>query len=134
LTITNSRLENNQALNGGALYPRFSNAQTTIIDSVLYNNRATDTATNGWGGAILAWDGAPVTLQNTDVYSNSAWEGGGIFNHTNSILLVENNTRLRNNRAFEAGGIFNYYGGTLTTTNVIFSQNVATNANGGRSV
>ncbi|MGQ0602085.1 MAG: hypothetical protein ACT4QE_10370, partial [Anaerolineales bacterium] len=77
LTITNSLLEGNRAINGGALYPRFAGARTMIINSVLRNNHTTD-MNNGWGGAILAWDGAPVTIKGSDLSSNTAGYGGGI--------------------------------------------------------
>src|SRR6266545_4277792 len=128
LTITNSVLENNQALNGGALYPRFAGARTMIVGSVLRDNQATDT-TNGWGGAILAWDGAPVTIEGSDIYSNTAQYGGGIYNFAHSVLTLQGNTRLRNNAAVvDGGGLYNE--GTATLTNVILSGNSA-NDNGG---
>src|SRR5205823_770532 len=101
LHITNSLLEGNRAANGGALYPRWSNAQTTIVGSLLRNNHATDT-TNGWGGAMLAWDGAPVTIQASDIYSNTGRQGGAIFNWANSVLYLSG-TRLRNNTASLSG-------------------------------
>jgi hypothetical protein len=50
-----------------------------IVGSVLRNNQATDT-TDGWGGALLAWDGAPVTIEGSDIYSNTAQSGGAIYN------------------------------------------------------
>jgi sugar lactone lactonase YvrE len=127
LVIANSRLEGNQALNGGALYPRFPGAQTTIVDSVLYNNRATDT-TNGWGGAILAWDGAPVTIKGSDIYSNSAQFGGGIYNFANSVLALQLNTRLRNNVAGYGGGLYN--DSQVTLSNVTLSGNSAGSGGG----
>lgn len=123
MTITRSLLENNRALNGGALYPRFSAARTTIVDSVLRDNHATDT-TNGWGGAILTWDGAPVTIAASELYSNTARDGGAIFNFSNTVLTLESGTTLRNNNAtISGGGLSNY--GTATLTNVIISINSA---------
>src|SRR6266545_1930759 len=128
LTIINSLLEDNEALNGGALYPRWPGSQTTIVNSVLRNNRATGT-TDGWGGAILAWDGAPVTIEGSDIYSNTAQYGGGIYNFAHSVLTLQGNTRLRNNAAVvDGGGLYNE--GTATLTNVILSGNSA-NDNGG---
>ena len=117
LTISNSLLEGNTALNGGALYPRFAGARTTIVNSVLRNNQATDT-TDGWGGAILAWDGAPVTIDNSDIISNTAISGGGIYNVANSVLTLQNNTRLRNNVVVKWGGGL-YNDGTATLSHAI---------------
>jgi predicted outer membrane repeat protein len=132
LTIAGSRLENNEALNGGALYPRWSGAQTTIVGSVLFNNRATDT-TDGWGGAILAWDGAAVTIEGSDISSNSARNGGGIYNFDNSILTLQSNTLLQNNVAtLSGGGVFN--AGTATLSNVTLNGNSASIGGGLASV
>ena len=151
LTITDSLLENNQALNGGAVYPRWSGSQTTIINSVLRGNKATDT-TDGWGGALLAWDGAPVTFKDSVIDNNTAREGGGIYNFANSVLTMTNSF-LSGNSATNGGGVLNYgtvtltgatlsgnsaqYGGgmlnysTATLTNVTLSGNTATLWNGG---
>jgi predicted outer membrane repeat protein len=128
LTITNSLLENNQALNGGALYPRFAGAQTTIINSTLRYNWATD-LTNGWGGALLVWDGAAVTIQDGDIFSNTATGGGGIYAFTNSTLTLNGST-LRDNQAlgFFGGGLLN--AGTATLTDVTLSGNSASNGGG----
>jgi hypothetical protein len=129
LTIRNSLLEGNTALNGGALYPRFAGARTAIINSVLRTNQATDT-TDGWGGAILAWDGAPVTIEGSDITSNEARSGGGIYNFANSVLILQNDTRLRNNVAQERGGGL-YNEGTATLTNVTLSGNSSAYCGGG---
>jgi len=129
LTIINSLLEDNEALNGGALYPRWPGSQTTIVNSVLRNNRATGT-TDGWGGAILAWDGAPVTIEGSDIYSNTARFGGAIYNFANSVLTLGSNARLRDNRVInDGGGIYN--AGTATLTNVTLSGNWAEGGGGG---
>jgi hypothetical protein len=129
LTITDSLLEGNRALNGGALFPRFPAAQTTIVNSVLRDNHTTDT-TNGWGGAILAWDGAPVTIERSDIFSNSGRLGGGIYIFPNSSVTLNGGT-LHDNTAFNlGGGLFNDTG-TATLTNVTLSGNQSTGNDGG---
>jgi hypothetical protein len=127
LHITNSVLEGNRAYNGGALYPRFSSAQTVIVNSILRNNRVTGYAPNAWGGAILAWDGAVLTIQGSDIYSNTAYIGGGIYNFANSVLFLVN-TRLRDNVSSNGGGIYN--AGTATLTDVTLSGNSARDGGG----
>ena len=123
LTITDSLLEGNQALNGGALYPRFAGARTTIVGSVLRNNRATGT-TDGWGGAILAWDGAPVAIEGGEIFSNTARMGGGIYNFAGSTLALRGSALLRGNRARDSGGgLWNE--GTATLAGVTLSGNSA---------
>ena len=44
--------------------------------------------TDGWGGAVLAWDGAPVTIERSDISGNLARVGGGIYNFANSVLML----------------------------------------------
>jgi sugar lactone lactonase YvrE len=130
LTIINSLLDTNQALNGGALYPRFPGAPTTIINSVLEYNYATDT-TYGWGGAILAWDGAPVTIEGGEISNNVAQEGGGIYYFGNSVLTVRNGTWLHNNQARGSGGGIYKYSGTTLLNNITLSGNEADFDGGG---
>ncbi len=128
LTIRDSLLEGNSALNGGALYPRWSGAQTTIVNSVLRDNHATD-STNGWGGAILSWDGAQVSIEGSDIYSNTARDGGGIYNFANSSLYLAGKTLLRDNIADNNGGsIFN--SGGMALTDVTISGNIANDGGG----
>jgi predicted outer membrane repeat protein len=90
---------------------------------VLRNNQATDTA-NGWGGALLVWDGASVTIDGSELSGNTARLGGSIYNHPNSALTLRANTLVRNNRATDhGGGVWNY--GTMALGNVTFSGNSA---------
>ncbi len=124
LTITNSLLENNGADNGGALYLRFAGARTTIITSDLVNNHANSTSA-GWGGAILAWDGALVTIEGSDIYSNTAQEGGGIYHFGNSVLMLRSSTWVHDNQARDSGGGIYNYTGTALLTNVTLSGNMA---------
>jgi predicted outer membrane repeat protein len=128
LTMTNSLLQANQALNGGALYPRFAAATTKIINSVLRDNWATS-AIDGWGGAILAWDGAPVTVEGSYFYNNTAREGGAIYHFGNGDLILHGSTWLDFNHAVGGGGLYNY-SGTVELTDVIVSRNTATSGGG----
>ncbi len=77
LNIADSEFANNSAGNGGALYPRYAPAVTTITRSTFHDNVAINT-TDGWGGAILAWDGAPVTIEGSDIFNNSSANFGGV--------------------------------------------------------
>jgi hypothetical protein len=132
LTITNSLLEGNSALNGGALYPRFGGATTTIINSTLRYNTAAD-ATNGWGGAMLIWDGASVTIEGGEIYSNTARVGGGIYNHAAavpSMVELKPDAVVRENMASggSGGGIYNQ--GVITLTGTLLKDNRATSGGG----
>lgn len=131
LNIDDSILAYNKGANGGAVYPRFSAAQVSITNSVLHHNQTTS-STEGWGGAILLWDGAAVGILNSDLYSNSARHGGAIYNSfTNSSVSLQD-SRIRDNIATDGngGGIY-FGGGGLTTNNVTLSGNKATNLGAG---
>ena len=103
LTITKSEFTGNKAVGGGAVYPRFPAADTTIIDSTFRNNQATGGASNGWGGALLLWDGAIVFLRGSTFADNSAHAGGAAHVRQNSRLFV-NTTTFTNNSARGSGG------------------------------
>src|SRR5947209_404082 len=114
LTITNSEFGSNQAGNSGAVYPRFAPAVTTITGCSFHDNSTLNT-TNGWGGAMLLWDGAPVTVQNSQFTNNVANSGsfssstidrgGGIYVTFNSNLIVDN-CQFSGNSAFFAGALY----------------------------
>jgi hypothetical protein len=150
VTVTNSTLSGNRAANAGAIYPRFPAANTVIINSKLHTNRTTS-ETDGWGGAILPWDGADVTIQGGEITTNTARLGGGIHNRfANSNISLTNvwmsgntvgiygggiynrdgpvsifSSTLIGNRALDGGGIYNDYG-TVALNNVTFAANTAT--------
>jgi predicted outer membrane repeat protein len=133
LNITNSEFASNKGANGGALYPRFANAVTTITGSNFHDNQTTDT-TNGWGGAILVWDGASVTVSSTTLNMNHALHGGAVYVFANSWLTLNNGTALTDNesdpdKGDNGGGITN--NGTIALTNVTLSGNHAPNDGGG---
>jgi hypothetical protein len=129
LDITDSVLANNKAGNGGAIYPRFANAHVTISNSELHDNQTTNTS-NGWGGAILVWDGATVTIDGSDLHNNAARNGGAIYNHLADSSITLSDTKLRDNQAlqFVGGGIFNE--GTASLARITVSGNTAISGGG----
>ncbi|HEY7061018.1 MAG TPA: choice-of-anchor Q domain-containing protein [Chloroflexota bacterium] len=132
VTISGSTLANNSATNGGALYPRFAGAQVSITNSVLHDNHATGTAplTSGWGGAILVWDGATVNLVGSDLYNNTAAQGGALTSQQATASIMLQGTHVHDNHAvFEGGGIFAR--GPLTVANSTISGNVSGGEVGG---
>src|SRR5437868_4561070 len=124
LNITNSEFAGNKAGNGGALFPRFSQAVTTITGCSFHDNQTLNT-TNGWGGAMLLWDGAPVTV-HTSLFVNNAAKSGAFSSSTidrggaayvtfNSNLTVDK-SQFFGNSAFFGGALYVDPGGTLTVT------------------
>ncbi len=127
LNIANSEFAYNNAANGGALFPRFAPAVTTIQNSSFHHNWTTS-AVNGWGGAILLWDGASVSTSATSFHGNQAQLGGAAYVFLNSSLTLTNSTTLTNNLATHGGGIYN--SGAAILANVDASGNEASGSGG----
>lgn len=128
--IDNSVLAYNKALNAGALYPRHQ-SQVSITNSVLHDNQATGTGSNGIGGAILLWDGPGVGIINSDLYNNTARAGGAIHNAFANSGISLQDSKVRDNKATANGGGIYSEGGALTMNNVTVSGNTASNVAGG---
>ncbi len=131
LNVMDSVLHHNKATNGGAIYPRYSAAPVSIERSVLHDNQAVGT-TDGWGGAILLWDGAGVGIIDSDIYDNQAREGGAIYNAFANSAISLQTVKLHGNKATDGsgGGIDSQRGG-LTLNDVQVYGNTATNVGGG---
>lgn len=124
LKISNSTFDHNSGGNGGALDPRDGSSSTDIRNTLFQNNYTTNT-TNGWGGAVLIWDGAAVTVENSRFISNTANSGsfssstidrgGAVYVRPNSGLTATN-SQFAGNSAFFGGALYVDPGGSLTLT------------------
>jgi predicted outer membrane repeat protein len=151
--ITNSWFHDNKATNGGAIYANGASAVVTISNTMFQNNKATGITAdvNGFGGAIYGANGAQITISASDIYSNTAASGGGIYMANLASTLNISDTQIRHNAATVkgagmlndatthlsfmtlhdntgignalGGGIYNY--GNLTLTNVTLYKNIA---------
>lgn len=122
LNLTNCEFARNKAGNGGAIYPRFPAAVTKIAGCNFHENVAIS-PTDGWGGAILLWDGTQVTITGSIFSANSARsDGGAIYVHGESSLTI-NTTQLSANAATNGGAIQKRGGSPATLTNVTMSGN-----------
>jgi predicted outer membrane repeat protein len=148
VTINQTRLEQNKAVLGGALYNSSSTGVIQIAQDSLLSDNSADT-----GGAVYSSDGE-VTIDHSTVYNNmasisgggvSSWggsltvtyttfegnmvspggfsSGGGIDIAGGEVMLI--NVTMSHNTADTGGGIFNENGLT-TLTHVTFSGNSAT--------
>ncbi|HJW91843.1 MAG TPA: choice-of-anchor Q domain-containing protein [Anaerolineales bacterium] len=129
----------------------------------IYNNASTATLTaltisdNTGGGGIVntGFSLANLTLNQSQVTSNTAASGGGIFNEgVGAVVKVYDSTLSRNGATFGGGGVLNngimvlqgstldhnqartgggidHLGGNLQLTNVTFSANSALDNGGG---
>lgn len=126
--VIRSQLDNNQALDGGAIW-NFS--QFFLIDSELSGNIATSN-----GGAVYNRDNnSPpargLFASNTSFTNNHAGNDGGAIFNTNAYARLYNSTTLSGNIAGnDAGAIFNAGGSTLSLDSSQVSGNQATNDGG----
>ena len=120
--------------NGGVFYVK-NTGTLTVISSKFTNNRAiTDISGNkGYGGAIYN-EGKTIIIGGVLFSSNSAVDGGAIYNRNNSTMTISGTDIIfSSNRAEKYGGaIFNGNRSTMTITadNITFSSNSA-GENGG---
>jgi hypothetical protein len=127
LSISNSEFAYNSAGNGGALFPRESTSFTTISGSSFHDNFTTNT-TNGFGGAMLVWNGAQMNIDSTSFISDTAQQGGALYLTSVSVLTLTNSSIVGNKALYNGGGIFNV--GTLTLNNSTLSGNAAPSGGG----
>lgn len=115
---TNSLFESNQGGNGGALYLRFLNAYAEITNSTFRDNSTL--SSDGWGGAILLWDGATVGLHAARLEGNLANVGGAIHNQFgNSSITIDQNSLLQGNSAADSGGAIYSLGPTILNNSTV---------------
>lgn len=94
LTVTDSVIEGNEALNGGGIY---SGGTLNVVRSTIRSNIATK-----GGGLYLT---GASTLRGSSVYNNGADDGGGIYS-TGQPLYAVNSTLSSNYANTNGGGIF----------------------------
>jgi hypothetical protein len=129
LTIVDSELDHNKAANGGAIYPRFANAVTVLARSRVHDNETTS-AVDGWGGAVLVWDGASLSVNVSEITDNHARHGGGVYVSGIGSRLSSTESRWERNQALVGkGGAIRNEGTTEVLQYDLFSINSA--ADGG---
>jgi predicted outer membrane repeat protein len=117
LTLTNSTVSGNSAVNGGGIY----NVGSLILTNSIVSDNLT-TGSNSSGGGIYNVGGT-VTLTNSTVSTNSAFYGGGIYGSSSATITL-NNSLVTANAATQGGGIA-IVSGTLTLANSTVSENSA---------
>ncbi len=143
LTVSDSTFYNNSASSaggslvggGGAIYN--SNGTVAVSDTVFYGNSAIQTGTASIGGGAICTAGGALNVSNSTFYGNSASQGfGGAIYATGSVATVINSTFSANSA--ETGGAIENYDtsptGSLTVTNSIFSNDLATNVSYGSGI
>ena len=115
--IENSVVSGNIALNGGGVH--ISNSELEVSDSVVENNVSegidtvfleTVTERRGFGGGIYA-DSGSINVQNSEVRTNSAGSGGGVF-----ITSTVDSTSVSINQSTVVENVAQNWGGGLYIT------------------
>ena len=111
LTLENSLVTANSAVNGGGIYN--NGGILTLVNSTLEGNTATNG--NGGGGGGIYNNGGILTLVNSTLEGNTATNGngGGIYNNGGMVNLA--NSTFLNNSASLGNDIYNN-GGTVAVT------------------
>ncbi|MGB9980668.1 beta strand repeat-containing protein, partial [Methanobacterium sp.] len=112
---------------GGAL---FNNGNSTIINSIFANNKATSTIGSSIGGAIL--NAGILTVNNCKFNGNTATNGGAICNDYNATIInsifTSNKVASTDNTVENYGGAI-YNEGKLNVSGSTFTGNKATSTN-----
>ncbi|WP_417382109.1 choice-of-anchor Q domain-containing protein [Gimesia sp.] len=125
LTLTNSDVTNNSAVDGGGI---FNNDQSviTIVDSEISGNTASSD-----GGGLFNDLQATVDILRSSISGNTSTEdGGGIYNNDLASVTIAD-SKVNNNTADQGGGIFNEEAASLTIARTTVSGNTATQDGGG---
>ena len=160
VTLVNSLFEGNIAEAGGAIFAQ-QKSDITIINSTFVKNEATSWKSHvhftgggviysdrgnsvvvynsifeqnsapGVGGVIAAKDNFNITIANSDFISNTAHQGGVLFNHGgyfNTLTITESD--FIHNKADLLGGVMSLCNGdnsSISITHSDFTKNTAIN-------
>ncbi|MCG8649995.1 MAG: hypothetical protein MI861_09180, partial [Pirellulales bacterium] len=135
--ISGVTLQNNVAPAAGGL--ALVDANVTIQDSMIQNNRTTDPLTGGGGiGGINSVPGAPLTINRSVIAGNTtAAEGGGIGTVDLSVLVTDSTIEGNSAAGGRAGGIGllgNLIASTLTLDSSTINNNQSDGNGGGIGV
>jgi hypothetical protein len=126
LTIRDSSILNNSALQGGAIY--LENSFYTVTNSQLNFNQ-----TGSAGGAIAAVSNSMGAISATHILSNTVngvnGQGGAVFNSNGALTVTD--SEFGYHRAFSQGGAVYNITGTVTIRNSRIMSNTFIGSGGG---
>ena len=97
---------------------------------------STNTAQGGFGGAIMNDLGGTLTLTDSTVSGNTAYEGGGLFSQSSTVATITGDTFNANTANDGSTGPFGFGGaiynnGLMAITNSTLADNTSAFAGGG---
>ena len=124
VTVTNSTLSGNSAINGGGIY---SHGSLTIVNSTIEKNSA------DWGGGVYYMDllNQTMLVSHSTFYSNTALSGVGGGIYVSGRLMVDNSTFAHNTAGWNGGGIGNGSNSTIEIRNSTIAHNTTDADNNG---
>lgn len=113
LTLSNSIILNNSALNGGGI-----GSDKSVVK--IFNNIIRDNFADNFGGAIIS-ETSDITIINNTLYKNSAFNGGGGIGIYDPVKTEVQNNILFNNSA--SHGRINFHYASADSTALIEQYN-----------
>ncbi|MCP4916457.1 MAG: hypothetical protein GY913_05995 [Proteobacteria bacterium] len=124
-SLTDAYLYNNDADNGGGVLMTLTGAS---MDGCTVEDNTAD-----YGAGVLTEDYASLTISNSDLSSNVASYGGGLYVYGSTLTV--SSTTLDGNTANYGGGALIHGGGTVTISGSTVTTNGATGGgNGGGAI
>lgn len=136
IVLTDVEIRNNGGHTaGGGIYS--NNTAYLNLNNVLIHDNQCGTSSSSRGGGVFFGTGEDgsgsfpdfftLNINDSLIYNNSAYNGGGVFNAAKMNLL--RSTVEQNNAENEGGGVFSAYDGTVGQSDV--ANNTAGRAGGG---
>jgi hypothetical protein len=121
LTLTNSTIDDNDAIYGGAIFGHFNTGTRLIVTgSTISNNRAASGA--GINFFSVASTGSAVGTIDRSTISNNIGNGGVRVRYSSANLTITNST-IAYNKGDYGGGLSLIDSSNVTLTNTIISEN-----------
>jgi CSLREA domain-containing protein len=129
MIITGSSVGSNAAVNsvGGGVLVTDENSHLLIAGSELSGNGALHNS-NGRGGGLMVQEGATAVVSKSEIVSNAAYAGGGVF--VQEATLTFSDSVLAGNTAVVVGGLANINSATTLHTAYVHA-NIADESAGG---
>ena len=120
VTVNGSNFYDNYAINGGALHVGAEGITNYVYNSIFERNKA-----NGGIGGAINWIASSGTIVNSELTSNCADYGGGLYFGNKSSESVISNCVFTDNHAKYTGGAIDCNASKMVLTNTVFDANYA---------
>lgn len=109
-TFTNTNIDHNSALSGGGVHGEMINGHAPYLGLSSYAdvfNNTIQSGGDGFGGGVFLKEGSLDLTNSSDIYSNEATEGGGVYLLSSTLTSTGEFSEIMYNKATgNGGGIF----------------------------